>query len=591
MQMELTRAFDFIYHQQKEYPKYDCLNYKSDGLWQNYSTEEVIGIINKLSLGFLKIGVQAGDKIAIISPNRPEWNFIDLAVQQIGAVSVPMYPTITVEDYRYIFEHAEVKLVFTADRELVDKVKEATADIKIDGIYSFDELEDIDHWTKVRDLDSESDVNILDEHKAKVSEDDLLTIIYTSGTTGRPKGVMLTHKNVVSNTLGVAPRFGKVLRKGVSKALSFLPLCHVYERTGVYYLMYYGISVYYAESMEAIPDNLREVKPDTFHTVPRLLEKVYDKIVSKGYELSTTSRKIFFWAVNVGLKYDPNKNLGWWYNFQLKWADKLVFRKWREALGGNVKMIGCGAAALQPRLARVFWAAGMRVCEGYGLTETSPVISSNAPIAEDIRIGTVGRILEGVEVKIAEDGEILCKGPNVMKGYFKQPDVTSEVIVDGWFHTGDIGVVEDGFLKITDRKKEMFKTSGGKYIAPQQMENKFKESIYIEQIMIVGEGQKFPSALVVPNYETLDEWCKENGVSEKSNADLIQNAKVMELIEGEINVRNKEFGNWEQIKKFELLEKPWGVDTGELTPTLKLKRRIIKEKFEALIEGIYNMSS
>jgi long-chain acyl-CoA synthetase len=589
--MELTRAFDFIYYQLKEYPQYDCLNFKENGNWTNYSTQEVIDIVNKLSLGFLKLGIKPGDKIAIISPNRPEWNFIDLATQQIGAVSVPMYPTITVEDYKYIFQHAEVKLVFASNQELIDKVNEATQEIDIQGIYAFDKIESTSHWTEVRDLDQTSDVSILDNHKDKVSEDDLLTIIYTSGTTGRPKGVMLSHKNVVSNTLGVAPRFGKAIKRGDGKALSFLPLCHIYERTGVYYLTFWGTSIYYAESMEAIPENLREVRPDSFHTVPRLLEKIYDKIVSKGYELSTTKRKIFFWAVNLGLRYNPSVNMGWWYNLQHKWADKLVFSKWREALGGNVKMIGSGAAALQPRLARIFWAADMRVCEGYGLTETSPVISSNAPAIEDIRIGTVGRILEGVEVKIAADGEILCKGPNVMMGYFKQPDITAEVIVDGWFHTGDIGVVEDGFLKITDRKKEMFKTSGGKYISPQQMENKFKESIYIEQIMIVGEGQKFPSALVVPNYETLAGWCKEAGVSEKSNAEIIKNQKVIELIQEEINSRNKVFGNWEQIKKFELIENTWGVDTGELTPTLKLKRRVIKAKFEALIESIYGMSS
>ncbi|MEQ9286329.1 MAG: long-chain fatty acid--CoA ligase [Cyclobacteriaceae bacterium] len=589
--MQPTRAFDFIFYQQENYPQNDCLNYKVNGIWRNYATNEVIAIVNNVSLGLLKLGVKPGDKVAIVSPNRPEWNFIDLAVQQIGAISVPMYPTITVEDYKYIFEHAEVKLVFAGTEELVRKVKEAIESLDISDVYSFDEIKGVDHWTKVRDMNRTEDVEVLDEYRNNINENDLLTIIYTSGTTGRPKGVMLSHKNIVSNTLAVAPRFGKLLEKGNAKSLSFLPLCHVYERTGLYYFMYWGVSVYYAESMETIADNLREVKPDTFHTVPRLLEKVYDKIISKGFELSTFGRKVFFWAVDLGLKYDPNKDFGWWYNFQLKMANKIVFSKWREALGGNVKMIGSGAAALQPRLARIFWAANIRVCEGYGLTETSPVISANAPTPEDVRIGTVGKILEGVDVKIAEDGEILCSGPNVMMGYFKQPDVTAEVMTGDWFHTGDIGVVEDGFLKITDRKKEMFKTSGGKYIAPQPMENKFKESIYIDQVMVLGEGQKFPSALIVPNFEAIKEWASKNHISEENMDALVKNDKIQDLIRREIDKYNQEFGSWEQIKKIELMSEPWGVDTGELTPTLKLKRRVLNEKFESLINKIYSFTS
>ena len=355
--------------------------------------------------------------------------------------------------------------------------------------------------------------------------------------------------------------------------------------------MYYGVSVYYAESMETIADNLREVKPDTFNTVPRLLEKVYDKIVSKGYELSSVARNIFFWAVDLGLKYDPAVDMGWWYNLKLKVADKIVFSKWRTALGGNIKTVGCGAAALQPRLARIFWAAGIRVCEGYGLTETSPVISANAPSSDGIRIGSVGKLIDDVQVKIADDGEILCAGPNVMLGYYKQPEMTAEVMTGEWFHTGDIGMLEDEFLKITDRKKEMFKTSGGKYVAPQPMENKFKESVYIDQIMVIGEGQKFPSALIVPNFETLRDWATQNGMSYNNNTDLIKEQKVCDLLQDEIDLKNEFFGSWEQIKKFELMSEPWGVDTGELTPTLKLKRRILNEKFKALIERIYTFSS
>ena len=586
--MRISRAFDFIFYQLKEYPLHDALNFKVNGLWQSYSTEDVIDIVDRVSLGLMKLGVERGDKVAMISANRPEWNFIDLAVQQIGAVSVPMYPTITIEDYAYIFDHAEVQFVFAGTAELVEKAKEAAQSAAVQGIYSFDEVEGTDHWTKVRDLDLEANVALLEELRDRVKDTDLLTIIYTSGTTGRPKGVMLTHKNMVSNTLALAPKVGTLCEHGKSRALSFLPLCHVYERTGLYYYMYWGISVYYAESMEAIPENLREVKPDTFHTVPRLLEKIYDKIVSKGYELPTIKRKIFFWSIKLGLKYDPQKDMGWWYNFKLGMADNLVFSKWREALGGNVKSIGSGAAALQPRLARIFWAAGLKVCEGYGLTETSPVISATAPVSEGVRIGSVGQVLDGIQVKIAEDGEILCSGPNVMTGYYKQPELTAEVLVDGWFHTGDIGVLEDGFLKITDRKKEMFKTSGGKYIAPQAMENKFKESIYIEQLIVLGEGQKFPSALIVPNPDTLKTWAFENEIKSQDISDLIANPKIIRLYEEEVDRCNQDFGNWEQIKKFKLLADQWGVDTGELTPTMKLKRRVIMEKYQSLIKEIYD---
>jgi long-chain acyl-CoA synthetase len=589
--MKITRAFDFIHHQQKHYPKSDCLNYKDNGIWRNYSTDEVVEIVNHLSLGLLELGVSSGDKIAIISSNRPEWNFVDLAVQQIGAIGVPMYPTITVDDYKYIFQHAEVKLVFAESEELINKVKEATQSLSIEGMYSFIKIEGTDHWSKIRDLGLHLNPNILNAHREKINENDLLTIIYTSGTTGRPKGVMLSHKNIVSNTLSIAPRFGILLEKGKAKSLSFLPLCHVYERTGVYFFMYWGVSVYYAESMETIADNLREIKPETFNTVPRLLEKVYDKIISKGYELSTVARNIFFWAVDLGLKYDPAIDMGWMYNLKLKIADKIIFSKWRATLGGNVKMVGCGAAALQPRLTRIFWAAGIKVCEGYGLTETSPVISANAPSSDLIRIGTVGKILENVNVKIAEDGEILCSGPNVMMGYFKQADMTAEVMANEWFHTGDIGMIEDGFLKITDRKKEMFKTSGGKYVAPQPIENKFKESLYIDQVMVIGEGQKFPSALIVPNFDNLKEWATKHDLSYQNNAELIKEQRVCSLLQNEIDEMNKNFGSWEQIKKFELLSDAWGVDTGELTPTLKLKRRILSEKYKSLISKIYTFSS
>lgn len=589
--MTPTCVFDFLHSQLENNPLPKALNYKEFGQWKGYSTEEVVRIVNELSLGLLAMGMSPGDKVAIVSPNRPEWNFIDFACQQIGVVTVPMYPTITVDDYEYIFQHAEVKMVFAADGGLIEKVKTATASLDIKHIYSFDQLEGVAHWKEVQEKDPNGDLAPVRQLMEKVQPSDLLTIIYTSGTTGRPKGVMLSHNNIVSNTLGVSARTMGCMTPGVDKTLSFLPMCHIYERTAIYVYVYNSLSIYYAESMDAIGENIKEISPQMFTCVPRLLEKVYDKIVSKGYELPLMKRKLFFWAIELGLKYDPNGDFGGWYNFKLKIARKLIFSKWREALGGELKLISSGAAALQPRLARIFWAAEIPVCEGYGLTETSPVITATAPFPDYVKIGAVGKLIDDVEVKIAEDGEILCKGPNVMMGYYKAPELTAEVIQDGWFHTGDIGVIEEGFLRITDRKKEMFKTSGGKYIAPQLMENKFKESVYIEQIMVVGEGRKFPSALIVPNFETLKDWQADHGITALDNKQLIAHPEVIKLFESEISRYNEEFGNWEQIKKFELVETVWGIDTGELTPTLKLKRRIIKDKFKELIERIYMMSS
>ena len=587
--MEIRRAFDFLYHQLETNPIGDCLNYKVNGSWVRYSTQDFVDIAHKISLGLLKLGLKRGDKVAIISPNRPEWNFIDQACQEIGVVTVPMYPTITVEDYKYIFSHAEVKVIFAADQDLIEKVNEALVGQSVEHVYSFDEVDGVENWKTVLSLDPEGDISVLQESRNRISHEDLLTIIYTSGTTGRPKGVMLNHRNVTSNALALSNMLDGVLIGGKDRVLSFLPLCHIYERVAIYFYQQNSLGIYYAESMDTIGDNLRDIKPHMFTCVPRLLEKVYDKIVSKGYELPFFKRKLFFWALGLGLKFDNNIEYGWWYKLRLGIARKLIFSKWREALGGNIKFIASAAAALQPRLARIFWAAEIPVYEGYGLTETSPAITANGPSAT--RIGSVGKLIQDVEVKIADDGEILCKGPNVMQGYYKNPEMTAEVIQDGWFHTGDIGVIEDGFLRITDRKKEMFKTSGGKYIAPQLMENKFKESEFIEQIMVLGEGRKFPSALIVPNFESLKDWCAENHVIESTPNELIKHPKVQDLYQVEIKRFNEEFGNWEQIKKFQIVEKTWAVDTGELTPTMKLKRRVIKEKFKELIESIYMMST
>jgi long-chain acyl-CoA synthetase len=584
--MTITRLFEIINYQIATYDKDVALAQKLEGEWKTYSSREVKKIVDNLGLAFLASGINKDDKVAIISNNRPEWNFVDLALQQIGAISVPMYPTISAEDYKYIFEHAEVKQVFVGDEEIYQKALVASEGTEI-KIFSFDRIEGCENWEEFLSSGETGDLAILEEKKEAIQTNDIFTIIYTSGTTGRPKGVMLSHANVIHNVFAIEDRV--IVEKGLSSALSFLPLCHIYERTGSFCFMYMGISIYYAESMESIGDNLKEIQPHLFNTVPRLLEKVYDKIVSKGYELTGIKKSLFFWALNLGLKYEPNKNQGWWYNFQLMLANKIIFSKWREALGGNIMQINSGASALQPRLARVFWAAQIPVCEGYGLTETSPVISASICNLEDIRIGMVGKIVKDVEVKIAEDGEILVKGPNIMQGYYKQPELTAEVIDEGdWFHTGDIGEIHEGhFLKITDRKKEMFKTSGGKYIAPQPMENKFKESTLIEQIVIVGENKNYPSALIVPSITGLQDWCKHKDIPYTTDEEMLSKPEIVDKFQKEIDILNKYFGKWEQVKKFKILKDQWNVDTGELTPTMKLKRKVIHQKYAKEIEALY----
>jgi long-chain acyl-CoA synthetase len=580
--MELTRLFDLIPHQISTYDKTVALARKENGTWKTYSSRDLKRIVDNLSFAFLSSGINSRDKVAIISENRPEWNFVDLALQQIGAISVPMYPTITSQDYAYIFDHAEVKMIFCGDREIYSKAASVAGDREI---YSFDHLDGVAHWSVLEKKGESGDLEKLEESKSQRKADDLVTIIYTSGTTGRPKGVMLTHSNILSNVLSVSNTMTPP--PGVSKVLSFLPLCHIYERTASYCFIYLGFSIYYAENMEKIGENLKEVQPHVFNTVPRLLEKVYDKIVAKGFDLTGIKKNLFFWALNLGLKYDPTAEMGPWYDFQLKLANKVIFSKWREALGGNVMQINSGASALQPRLARVFWAAGIKVCEGYGLTETSPVVSASIGSEDGIRIGYVGKIVKDVQVKIAEDGEILVKGPNVMQGYYREPEMTAEVLQNGWFHTGDIGQLEGEYLKITDRKKEMFKTSGGKYIAPQVMENKFKESLLIEQLMVVGADKNYPSALIVPSFDGLREYCKRKDIPYLSDSEMIVNPKILEKYQEEIDELNKYFAKWEQIKRFKLLDKPWGIESGELTPTMKLKRKVIYQKFEKEIESIY----
>ncbi len=590
---EPKRLFDIIRYQLKNFPLDDMLAGKEDGTWKKYSTQEVINTINSLGAGLLNSGIsyndkspEGRDKIAIVSKNRPEWLMIDLAVQQIGAVLTPIYPTITVNELEFILRDAEVKIIFVNDAGLYEKVQSIKDKLpQLREIFSFERLPGVKHWTEILNNDPDL-LNRVQNIADTITADHLATIIYTSGTTGIPKGVMLSHSNIVTNVLASIPCFppGEKMR-----ALSFLPLNHILERMVSYLYMYTGTSIYYAESLETIGDNLKEVHPQLFTTVPRLLEKVYDKIMAKGSELTGVKRKLFFWAHDLATKFEINKNLGVAYTLKLSVANKIIFKKWREALGGEVKAIVSGGAACQVRLIRIFTAARIPILEGYGLTETSPVISVNKWDVKGRMFGTVGPVIQGVQVKIADDGEILCKGPNIMMGYYKHPELTAEVIEEGWFKTGDIGMMIDNkCLKITDRKKELFKTSGGKYVSPLPIESKLKESMYIENAMIIGAEQKYTGALIVPSYSNLKQWCKENDIEFTSDSEIITNEKVIEFYKDLVEGFNKYFNNVEQIKKFELLPHDWTVDTGELTPKMSLKRKVIMEKCRDAVKRIYD---
>ncbi|GGA76097.1 AMP-dependent synthetase [Flavobacterium palustre] len=588
----ITRIFDFPYHQQDEFTSIpDALASKQNGVWVKISTEEYIAKANSISRALLRMGIQKDDKIAIISSNnRPEWHIVDIGVLQTGAQTVPIYPTISEQDYEYILNHCEASYCFVSDEELFKKINAIKSRLPhLKEIYSFNPIGNCKNWNELLVLgEDESNQEEVESRKNSIKTEDLATIIYTSGTTGNPKGVMLSHKNIVSNVLGSASRIP--FKAGASRALSFLPICHIFERMVLYLYQYYGVSIYFGESIEKIGENIKEVQPTVITAVPRLIEKVYDKIYAKGAELSGIKKALFFWAINLGLRYEPYGANGFWYEFQLKIARKLIFSKWKEGLGGKLEVMVSGSAALQTRLSRIFAAAEIPVMEGYGLTETSPVIAVNDMRNYGFRIGTVGKVIDNVEVKIAEDGEILCKGPNVMVGYYKNETLTSEVITDGYFHTGDIGNLDkDGFLKITDRKKEMFKTSGGKYIAPQLIENTMKQSRFIEQIMVIGEGQKMPAAFIQPNFDFIKEWANKNKTDiGKNNQEIVTNEKVIARIQQEIDSINSKFGHWEQIKKFELTPTVWSIDGGEMTPTLKLKRKNILEKYQDLYQKIYS---
>ncbi len=589
MNLKPTRIFELAEYTKQQYNKKDVLAGKENGTWKTYSADEYVELTNSLAYGLLNLDIKRGDKIAVISLNRPEWNIVDMGISKTGAINVPIYPNITTSDYEYILKDSGAKYIFVGSEEILEKVDSLVDKIEaLEGIYSFDKIEGTLHWLNlVENGRKNPQASKMKANQLEVKSSDLFTLIYTSGTTGNPKGVMLSHDNLYSQLIGLK---NAIPFAEDDRAISFLPLCHVFERVIEYYYLFKGVSIYYAEGIEQIGENLKEIKPTIMPTVPRLLEKVYDKIVAKGSDLSGIKKALFFWALNLGLKHELDGKNGWWYELQLKIANKLIFNKWREAVGGNIRYIVSGAAALQPRLARVFTAAQMPILEGYGLSETSPVISVNTMEPGGRCYGSVGPIMAGVDVKFGEDGEILCKGTNVMMGYYNKPDLTSEVIdKDGWFSTGDIGTIIQGkYLKITDRKKEIFKTSGGKYIAPQVMENKFKESRFIEQVMVIGEGKKMPGAFIVPEFEALKKWCKANDITYTNDVDICEHPVIIEKFESEINFFNSQFANYQQVKKFVLMKEPWSIDGGELTATLKLKRKPIMEKYFDDYNKIYN---
>ena len=589
MATEVTRLFDFPYYQLETYDLKDAFTSKASGKWEVITTQQYIDQANQISRGLIKLGVKPNDKIAVISStNRTEWNILDIGVLQIGAQNVPIYPTISKEDYEYVLNHSEAIYCFVSDEEVLQKINKIKDKTNLKEVYTFDDIEGEKNWNEIRTLGKdESSQNLVEELKDNVKETDLATLIYTSGTTGKPKGVMLSHKNVVSNVLSAVKRVP--LDYGNSKALSFLPICHIFERIILYLYQYCGVSIYFAESIEKLSENAQEIKPQVMTAVPRLYEKIYDKIILKGEALTGIKKTLFFCAVNLGLRYEPNGANGWWYEKQLGLARKLIFSKWQAALGGKLKLMVSGSAALQPRLVRVFTAAGMPIMEGYGLTETSPVVSVADQRNKGFKVGTVGKVIDGVEVKIAETGEILVKGPNVMLGYYKDPEKTASVIKGGYFYTGDKGEIDgEGFLKITGRTKEMFKTSGGKYVVPTLLEGELKQSLFIEQVMVVGEGEKMPAAILQPNFDFIKEWIKHKQLNiGDANEQIICDERIIKRIQEEVDKCNKSFAKWEQIKRFELTPDIWSIEGSHLTPTMKMKRAVIKEIYKDLYDKIY----
>ena len=592
--MTISRTFDLLERYRDLNIKEDAFAFKEKDQWIKYSSEQYIRNSYLVAYGLLALGIKKGDKVVTVTPNRPEWNFMDMGMAMTGVVHVPVFTSLTEKEYSYVLNHSDARIVIAADRSLYNRVKPAFDQTAgTEKIYTFNEVEGAPNWKEILSLGEENEDRFRDEVEAikgSVKEDDCATLIYTSGTTGTFKGVMLSHRNLVRNFLAAAEIFN-LSRE--DKYLSILPLCHVGGRMGNYQTQYCGSSIYYAESMAAIASNMKEIKPDGFDTVPRILEKVFDNVIAKGKTLEGMKKRMFFWAVDLGLKYKPPGESSWFYRRKLKLADKLIFTKWRDALGGNVRLAGCGGASLQPRLERIFWAAGIKVLNMYGLTETSPVITINRQVKPDLKLGSVGALIDGVEVKIADDGEILCRGHNVMLGYYKNPELTASAIDnEGWFHTGDIGHIEEGkFLFVTDRKKEIFKLSSGKFVAPQVIENIFKESLFIEQLMVVGEHEKFPSALISPNFSYLKDWCAREGLTAESNAELIALPAVVNAVSTDVANFNERLSDPEKVRRFRLVSEEWSPDSGELSPTLKLRRNFISEQYQHLIDEIYPKQS
>jgi long-chain acyl-CoA synthetase len=585
--MPVERLFDILDHQLAHFPKSDSIATKQHGEWHPYTTQAVLETSELLAMGLLALGIRPGDKVAMASGNRSEWCLLDQALLRLGAINVPLYPTSSTADYAYVLQHSAARLFFVGDKDILAKAEEARkAAPALEHLFSFDQLEGARHWSEVVNLGRTGDRVLLETCKKQVKGTDLASIIYTSGTTGKPKGVMLTHQNILSNVLASMERLPV---DNTARTISFLPLCHIYERMLMYLYLYTGVSIYFQPTLEDLGDRIREVRPHVFTAVPRLLEKIYGRIMAKGEELTGVKRKLFFWALALGERYEIHGRSAW-YDLQLGLARKLIFSKWQAALGGNVRCLASGSSALQPRLARIFNAAGIPLMEGYGLTETSPVVSVNDSRNNGFRFGTVGKPLRDVEVRIAPDGEILVKGPNVMQGYYNEPALTAEVLTpDGWFHTGDIGeLTKDGFLRITDRKKEIFKTSGGKYVAPQPIENALKASRLVEQAMVVGEYQKFPAALIVPNFEALQEACQQQGIPFTDRAQMVADPRVVALFDDAIAHANRGLGHWEQIKKVALLEREFTIDAGELTPKLSLRRKTILANNSKVLDRLYS---
>jgi long-chain acyl-CoA synthetase len=592
--MEVNRTFDLLERYEKHFDKDDALVAKRDGKWFSFSTQQYIRNSCLISYGLLALGIKKGDKIVTVSNNRPEWNFIDMGMAMAGIIHVPVFTSLNETEYKYVCNHSDARLVFVSDRKLYDKIHPVTDSIPdVMGIYTFDKIDGASHWEEILKLGEKEESSRKDEVekiKQEIKPDDLATLIYTSGTTGKPKGVMLSHKNLVHNFTTASRIFGMTQDQ---KFLSILPLCHVGGRMGNYQTQYSGSSIYYAENMGTLAANMKEISPDGFDTVPRILEKIIDTVIAKGKKLEGMKKKMFFWAVEVGLKYKTPGESSWVYRQKHKLADRLIFSKWRDALGGNIKMCGCGGASLQPRIERLFWAAGIKVLNMYGLTETSPVITINRLEKPLLKLGTVGALIDGVEVKIAGDGEILTRGDNLMLGYYKDPELTRSVIdSEGWFHTGDIGSLEkDTFLKITDRKKEIFKLSNGKFVAPQLIENALKESIYIEQLMVVGEHQKFASALILPNFSYISDWFASMNKDLPDQETLIRDPDVLKAISKEVSRINSILNESERVVRFKLVANEWSPASGELSPSLKLRRKFITEKYSSELEQIYSGSS